>query len=34
MMTQERQRRSNVFIVNFENISHFFLLFILLTLVR
>ena len=30
--TPERRRRSAVFIVKFENISHFFLVFLLLTL--
>ena len=30
--TERRRRRSGVFIVNFENISHLFLVFLLLTL--
>ena len=29
---QLKWRRSNVFVVNFENISHLFLVFVLLTL--
>ena len=29
---RHQRRRSGVFIVNFENISHFFLVFLLLTL--